>query len=247
VPQRFHHEELIVYQQAISFVATADDLLNSISEPAAAKDQLRRAADSVPANIAAGNTQGTPKELRHHLDIASGSTAECAACLDVLNRKQLIADIPLQNTKEILSQISRMLHGLRESKYNRIQEEPENYGYLAFSHEKLNAYQAALDAVTWAHQFSASSNLDSNSRNSLDRHTTSAVLNIAEGNAKRSGKDRAKFFSTAIPSALKAASALDVIIAKEKETPSDAAEGKDCLVPLVSLLYGLQTHSARID
>jgi hypothetical protein len=52
----FDHEELDVYQEAISFCGWVGKFLSSISAKAAAKDQPDRASTSIPLNIAEGKS-----------------------------------------------------------------------------------------------------------------------------------------------------------------------------------------------
>jgi len=49
-----------------------------------AKDQLLRASQSVPLNIAEGNGKPTENEQRRFFEIARGSALECATVQDVL-------------------------------------------------------------------------------------------------------------------------------------------------------------------
>ena len=51
----FDHEKLNVYQLSLTFNEWVGELLSSIEAKAAAKDQLDRAATSIPLNIAEGN------------------------------------------------------------------------------------------------------------------------------------------------------------------------------------------------
>ena len=53
---------------------------------AAVMDQARRAALSVPLNIAEGHAHGPGARCRYHLRIAHGSAVETAALLDFLRR-----------------------------------------------------------------------------------------------------------------------------------------------------------------
>src|SRR5947209_2535884 len=77
--------KLDVYQRAIEFLALAAEATANVPrENAELLDQLRRAATSIPLNIAeaAGRT-GESDAARAHA-IARGSAMECAAVLDAL-------------------------------------------------------------------------------------------------------------------------------------------------------------------
>jgi four helix bundle protein len=71
------------YDRSIDLLRTLAPLLTSLASidgPLA--DQLRRAAQSVPLNIAEANRR-TLRDRRNRFRIALGSAAEVAACLDV--------------------------------------------------------------------------------------------------------------------------------------------------------------------
>jgi hypothetical protein len=51
----FDHEKLDVYRESIAFCGWVGELLGQISAKAAVKDQLDRASNSLPLNIAEGN------------------------------------------------------------------------------------------------------------------------------------------------------------------------------------------------
>ena len=85
------HEKLDVYQEAIVFCGWVGELLGEISAKAAAKDQLDRASTSLPLNIAEGNGKFSTVDRARFLEIARGSALECAACLDVLEVRKLVA------------------------------------------------------------------------------------------------------------------------------------------------------------
>ena len=65
-------------------------------------------------NIAVASAAYSTRKLRS-LDYAIGSSLECAACLDLAGIKQLLDMKSLHTEKEELSQILRMLVGLRKS------------------------------------------------------------------------------------------------------------------------------------
>src|SRR6476469_11124685 len=87
----FDHERLDVYQETINFCGWVGDLLSEVTVKAAAKDQLDRASTSIPLNIAEGNGKFSNADRARFLEIARGSALECAACIDVLAVRRLIA------------------------------------------------------------------------------------------------------------------------------------------------------------
>jgi four helix bundle protein len=81
----FDHEKLDVYRLSVEFAAWAFQLSAALNGPDRhARDQLLRASQSVPLNIAEGNGKRTSADRARFFRIASGSALECAAVLDVL-------------------------------------------------------------------------------------------------------------------------------------------------------------------
>jgi len=71
------------YDRSVDLLRTLAQLLQSLAAcDASLADQLRRAAQSVPLNIAEANRR-TLRDRRNRFRIALGSAAEVAACLDV--------------------------------------------------------------------------------------------------------------------------------------------------------------------
>src|SRR6187549_3937278 len=83
----FDHEKLEVYHEALAFVGWLANIFDEQARLGEVKDQLDRAATSIPLNIAEGNGKYQPKDRCRFFDIAHGSTLECAAALDVLVAK----------------------------------------------------------------------------------------------------------------------------------------------------------------
>jgi four helix bundle protein len=111
-----------------------------------------------------------------------------------------------------------------------------------FDHEKLRAYQEALRFMAWVEPLFEKLPAKLAARDQLDRASTSIVLNIAEGNGKRSHPDRCRFFDIARGSALECAACLDVLVIKQRLAQAEANEGKLILLAIVSLLAGLIAH-----
>jgi len=85
--KRTHHD-LLAWQQSIALVKVIYHLTASFpqSELYALTNQMRRAAVSVPANIAEGMARNSTKELLQFLTIARGSLSELETYL-VLTRE----------------------------------------------------------------------------------------------------------------------------------------------------------------
>jgi len=117
----FAHEKLTVYQESVRFVAWADEILETLPKGLAVHGQLDRASTSIPLNIAEGNGTYTAPDRCRFFDIARGSALECAACLDLLVVKKLLAQA--EPGKEILVRIVSMLVGLiRSTSPDRVHE-----------------------------------------------------------------------------------------------------------------------------
>ena len=124
----FDHEKLQVYQEALAFVSWTDAVLQKIAKTLAVAGQLDRASTSIPLNIAEGNGKYTPADRCRFFDIARGSSLECAACLDVLVVKKMMAVEEVLPGKEKLRRIVSMLVGLiRSNSPDRLHEDEVIY------------------------------------------------------------------------------------------------------------------------
>lgn len=74
--------------------------------------QMRRAAISIPNNIAEGSGRKGPKEFCHYLDIATASLVELESQLLLVKRLGYTEEIPLVSEVEA---ISKMLYRLKQS------------------------------------------------------------------------------------------------------------------------------------
>ena len=80
----FGHERLDVYRAAIDYVGWAYHFSEKLKGHRNAKDQLLRASQSIPLNIAEGNGKASEADRRRYFEIARGSALECGAIQDVL-------------------------------------------------------------------------------------------------------------------------------------------------------------------
>lgn len=76
--------------------------------------QIRRAAVSIPANIAEGAARNSSNEYSHLVSIAVGSAAELETLLYLSNQLKLLDRIGYDELSEELTVIVRMLTSLRQ-------------------------------------------------------------------------------------------------------------------------------------
>ena len=81
----FQYRKLIVWQKAMQFSKIVYSLLNQfpVAEKYALVDQVRRAAVSVPSNIAEGCGRASNRDYAHFLSIARGSLYETMTQLEL--------------------------------------------------------------------------------------------------------------------------------------------------------------------
>jgi len=129
-------------------------------------------------------------------------------------------------------------------------KEPQNEAKItasqsvAFDHERLDVYQMQLRLISWVTPLMEETKISAGGKtreviDQLDRASLSTLLNTAEGNGKRQGQTRAKFFDDARGSATECAACLDALVAKGVFTPDKMFEGKLMLLRIVSMLCGL--------
>jgi four helix bundle protein len=104
------HEKLDVYRCAIEFLRLALRLVSGLPRgEAELRSQLKRAAMSIPLNIAEGaGKPGTADRARFN-GIARGSAMECGALLDVCQFAGYVTDADAREGKALLVRIVSML------------------------------------------------------------------------------------------------------------------------------------------
>jgi four helix bundle protein len=78
--------------------------------------QLRRAAVSVPSNVAEGHEhRNSPKTYAKHVRIALGSLAELETDLEIAIRVQLLSSQSIEDAKRSCARTGQLLNGLLRS------------------------------------------------------------------------------------------------------------------------------------
>ena len=111
------HRRLDVWKEAMDLVVVVYEITGAFpkTETYALADQLRRAAVSIPSNIAEGAARQTKKEFIQFLHIARGSASEIDTQLEVAHRLNYISCKSKSALDERLDAIGRMLTGLIRS------------------------------------------------------------------------------------------------------------------------------------
>ena len=103
-------QRLDVYQRAIEFLALVGDISGELPKGHAERsDQLVRAAESVVRNIAEGAGRWSEADGAKHYKIARGGAMECAASLDVMKLRMLVATERYENGIRLLESVVAML------------------------------------------------------------------------------------------------------------------------------------------
>lgn len=115
------YKDLLVWQKAMNLVeliysATADF---PRSEEFGLAAQMRRAAISIPSNVAEGNVRKSTKEYHRFLSIALGSVAELETQVEIARRLRFMPEAEALLISQKSQEVGKMLNGLRRSLYGR--------------------------------------------------------------------------------------------------------------------------------
>jgi four helix bundle protein len=110
---------------------------------------------------------------------------------------------------------------------------------MAFGHEKLHVYHAAIEYVGWAYRYADALKGHQNAKSQLIRASQAIPLNIAEGNGRATRPDRRRFFEIARGSALECAAVQDVLQACGAMAQGENVQAKEILDRIVAMLTKL--------
>jgi four helix bundle protein len=111
------YQDLVVWQKAMLLVKSVYQLTKRFpdDERFGLTSQLRRAAVSIPSNIAEGQGRLTKGEFKQFLGTARGSVFEVETQLLLAVDLNYIDQASAQSTLELSGEVSRMLNGLIKS------------------------------------------------------------------------------------------------------------------------------------
>ena len=108
------YQDLIVWQKAMELTTEIYRLVKKLpkEELFSLSDQMRRAAVSIPSNIAEGQDRNSSKEFVNFLSIARGSKAELETQLQICVKVGYLADTDISEAAQLLKEIGKMLSAL---------------------------------------------------------------------------------------------------------------------------------------
>jgi four helix bundle protein len=140
----FKFEQMETWQKSIAW---ADKILE-LSEGFPQRyqyslgDQIRRAALSVPTNLAEGSGRDNPRERKYFYAIAKGSAYETVSLLIITKNRHLLDEQGYQQFYITANEIAAMISGLikaaeREMTNNQIREIQSDYTIDSNTNSKL--------------------------------------------------------------------------------------------------------------
>ena len=116
------HEKLDVWKKSIDFVVKVYKVTEAFpkDEKFGLTSQLRRAAVSIPANIAEGAARRSDKEFAHFLSNSQGSASEVETELLISTKLSFLPDAEYKDLSIALDEIGRMLTGLSQHLYQEV-------------------------------------------------------------------------------------------------------------------------------
>ncbi|GIW83360.1 MAG: four helix bundle protein [Gemmatales bacterium] len=114
-------EDLDVWKRSCQLSVQVYEMLRDCRD-FALRDQMQRAAVSIPSNIAEGCERGG-KDFIRFLSIARGSAAELRTQCYIAMKAKIITDSQMKSLTSELKEISRMLTGLANSIHRKLNPE----------------------------------------------------------------------------------------------------------------------------
>ncbi|MBN1552686.1 four helix bundle protein [bacterium] len=111
----FDHEKLDIYRVSLEFVSWVYARVDKLNgNRRFARDELIRASQSIPRNIAEGNGKRSKADRNRFFEIARGLALECTAVLDELVIMKAMDESEINEGKGLLERIVSMLTKMTE-------------------------------------------------------------------------------------------------------------------------------------
>ena len=108
------YRDLLVWQKAMDLTIEVYSIVKLLpkEETYALSDQMRRAAVSIPSNIAEGQGRESCKEFVRFLSMARGSLRELSTQLKICERLHYIDESNTSTSCELITEVDKMITSL---------------------------------------------------------------------------------------------------------------------------------------
>jgi len=112
-----HFKDLIAWQKAMDLVNAVYDATETFpkKEVYSLTDQIRRAAVSIPSNVAEGQAHYSNREFLHYLRHSRGSLAELETQIMIAQRRNYLPQAQAAELLKRADEVGRILSGLIDS------------------------------------------------------------------------------------------------------------------------------------
>ena len=113
-----NYKNLVVWQKSMVMTLNIYKIVKKLpkEEMFALSDQMRRAAVSIPSNIAEGCGRRLQGELKYFLRIASGSAAELETQMQICLNLGYLQSEDIEESLSLLHEVEKMLNSFMNSK-----------------------------------------------------------------------------------------------------------------------------------
>ena len=111
---RLNHKDLILWRKAMDLAVLVHQSCTAFprSEAYGMVSHLRRAATSIPSNVAEGYARRSTKEFIYFLHVARGSMAELETQLLLAQRVGYLPESNVTDLQDKIEEIGRILHAV---------------------------------------------------------------------------------------------------------------------------------------
>jgi four helix bundle protein len=108
------YRDLEVWQYAMELVTCVYQCTQRFprEETYGLTNQVRRAAASIPSNIAEGQGRRTTREFLHHLSIARGSLAEVDTQIEIAERLGFLSKDQAEGIGQVITSVAKLTNAL---------------------------------------------------------------------------------------------------------------------------------------
>ena len=124
----YDYKDMIVWQKSVDLAVLVYKAVKFLpkEELFGLSNQMRRAAVSIPSNIAEGHQRGSAKDYLHFVYIAKGSLAELETQILLCEKLDYLTSDQTKSITSLCSEVGKMLNTLRYKLQNNVSGNSKN-------------------------------------------------------------------------------------------------------------------------